>query len=63
MRVFEEYGNVSNAKIITNKYNERSKRFGFVIIDDSAVAEAIKEQNGTTRDSRNVVVNQVDERK
>jgi len=58
-RVFEEYGTVSSSKIIVDKYSGRSKGFGFVIMDDMEESKiAIKELNGTTLGSRDIVVNE-----
>ena len=56
---FEEYGEVSSAKVITDKFTGRSKGFGFVEMpnDDQAQA-AIAAMNGTAVDGRNVVVNE-----
>jgi len=45
---FEEYGQVSSVKIITDKYSGRSKGFGFVEMSNDAEAQqAIDELNGT----------------
>jgi len=58
-QVFEEYGEVSTAKIISDKYTGRSKGFGFVVMDNSEDAEkAIKKLNGIELDSREIVVNE-----
>lgn len=63
-RVFEEYGSVADAKIITDKYDGRSKGFGFVVMDDQAEAEnAINELSGSTLENREMIVNQARERK
>lgn len=57
--MFEEYGTVSSAKIIIDKYNGRSKGFGFIEMDDQDQAEqAIKELNGTSFKERDLVVNE-----
>jgi len=57
--IFEEYGTVSSVKIITDKYNGRSKGFGFVEMDDEDHAgQAIKELNGTSFKERDLVVNE-----
>ncbi len=57
--VFSEYGTVSSAKIITDKYNGRSKGFGFVVMDDDEEArKAISELNGAALESRDIVVNE-----
>ena len=62
--IFEDYGTVSEAKIITDKFTGRSKGFGFVVIDDSAVAnKAITELNGATLENRALVVNEARPRK
>lgn len=56
---FSEYGTVSSAKIISDKYNGRSKGFGFVTMDDDEEArKAISELNGSTMGSREIVVNE-----
>ena len=58
-RIFEDYGTVSSAKIIIDKYNGRSKGFGFVIMDDADESKnAIRELNGATLESREIVVNE-----
>lgn len=62
--IFEEYGSVSEVKIITDKYSGRSKGFGFVTMDDSAEGKkAISELNGTTVGSREIVVNEAREKR
>jgi RNA recognition motif-containing protein len=45
--VFEEYGSVESAKIITDRETGRSKGFGFVeMSDDSAAQDAINDLDG-----------------
>jgi RNA recognition motif-containing protein len=62
--VFEEYGTVSSAKIITDKFSGRSKGFGFVEMDnDQDGNKAIEELNGATYENREMVVNEARERK
>lgn len=62
--IFEEYGDVTEAKIITDKYNGRSKGFGFVIMENNSAAKtAIKKLSGTTFENRQIVVNEARERK
>jgi len=57
--LFEKYGEVSSAKIIFDKYENRSKGFGFVEMPDDAQAQtAIDELNDTTLDGRQIVVKQ-----
>ena len=62
--IFEEYGEVNSAKVITDKYTGRSRGFGFVVMDNSAEAnKAIEELNGATLESREMVVNEAKPRK
>ncbi|MCB0804824.1 MAG: RNA-binding protein [Bacteroidales bacterium] len=62
--VFEEYGDVSDVKVITDKYSGRSKGFGFVVMDnDDEANKAIGELNGATLENRQMVVNEARERK
>jgi RNA recognition motif-containing protein len=56
---FAEFGEVSSAKIIMDRYSGRSKGFGFVEMDnDSEAEEAIKSLNETDMQGRNLRVNQ-----
>jgi len=58
-RTFEEYGTVSSANVITDKFSGRSKGFGFVTMDnDDEANKAIEELNGTSIKDREVVVNE-----
>ncbi|MDD5548365.1 MAG: RNA-binding protein, partial [Sulfurovaceae bacterium] len=51
--LFEQYGEVSSAKIITDRETGRAKGFGFVTMDDDAAAlEAIEALNGKDFDGR-----------
>ncbi|MDD3567950.1 MAG: RNA-binding protein [Bacteroidales bacterium] len=60
---FEEYGEVSAARIITDKFSGRSKGFGFVEMpDDEQAKKAIEELDGAEVDGRTIVVNQAQER-
>jgi RNA recognition motif-containing protein len=62
--VFEEYGTVDSAKVITDKYSGRSKGFGFVEMANQEEAEkAIEELNGATLENREMVVNEARPRK
>jgi RNA recognition motif-containing protein len=61
---FEEYGEVSTARIITDKFSGRSKGFGFVEMpDDEQARKAIEELDGAEVDGRTIVVNQAEEKK
>jgi RNA recognition motif-containing protein len=55
---FAEYGEVTSAKVIMDKYTNRSKGFGFVeMTDDTAAEKAIAELNGATIEGRQIRVN------
>jgi RNA recognition motif-containing protein len=57
--LFEEFGTVSSANVITDKFSGRSKGFGFVTMEDSEEANnAIKALNGSTMKSRDITVNE-----
>jgi RNA recognition motif-containing protein len=57
--LFGNYGTVSSAKIITDKFSGRSKGFGFITMDNDQEAQnAIKELNGSSLKNRNIVVNE-----
>lgn len=63
-KLFSKYGEVSSAKIITDKYNGRSKGFGFVEMEDQdAAKQAIEALDGTTQGSRDIVVNEAKPKK
>jgi len=54
---FEQFGSVSSAKIIFDKYENRSKGFGFVEMDnDDEALNAIQSLNETEFDGRTIVV-------
>ena len=54
---FEEYGEVTSAKIVTDKMTQRSRGFGFVEMPDDAAAEkAISELDGASVQGRNIRV-------
>jgi len=62
--LFEEFGEVSSVKIISDKYSGRSKGFGFVeMADDEQAKKAIEGLNGTEVEGRTIVVNEAEERK
>ena len=61
---FEEYGEVSSVKIITDKFSGRSKGFGFIEMpDDESAQKAINELNGAEVAGRKIVVNKAEEKK
>jgi RNA recognition motif-containing protein len=54
---FEEFGEVSSAKIIMDKFTGRSKGFGFVEMpNDEEAMNAIDELNDSELDGRRIVV-------
>lgn len=56
--LFEEYGQVSSAKVITDKMTGRSRGFGFVEMDDDAQGQkAIEELNQCEFDGKVISVN------
>ena len=58
-KLFGEYGDVSSAKVITDKFTNRSKGFGFVEMPDKQAAEtAIRELDGKMLDGRSVKVSE-----
>ena len=60
---FERFGEVTDAKVITDRDTGRSRGFGFVTFaDDQAGATAIAEMNGTELDGRSIRVNEAEER-
>jgi len=55
---FADYGEVSSAKVITDKETNRSRGFGFVEMpDDAAAQKAITELDGAMVDGRSIKVN------
>jgi RNA recognition motif-containing protein len=55
--LFEEYGTVSSAKIITDRETGRSKGFGFVEMDEEGEGQrAIEELNDAEYDGRTLAV-------
>ena len=57
--LFASYGEVSSAKIVTDKFTNRSKGFGFVEMpNDEQAQAAIAALNGSDVDGRSIVVNE-----
>jgi len=58
-QLFEEYGEVSSAKVVTDRYTGRSRGFGFVEMPDNEVAQrAISELNQVEFDGKVITVNE-----
>ncbi|MCI1780165.1 MAG: RNA-binding protein [Bacteroidales bacterium] len=56
--LFAGFGEVTSAKVITDKFSGRSRGFGFVeMADDNEGQKAIDQLNGAEYDGRNLVVN------
>lgn len=57
--LFAAHGEVTSAKIVTDKFTGRSKGFGFVEMpNDEQANAAIAALNGTELDGRSIVVNE-----
>ena len=56
--LFEEFGEVTSAKIILDKFTQRSRGFGFVEMGDDAARQAIAQLNGADFMGKNLVVNE-----
>src|SRR5688572_18572794 len=57
--MFASFGEVSSAKIVTDKFTQRSKGFGFVEMpNDEQAQAAIAQLNGSEVEGRNIVVNE-----
>ena len=60
---FEEFGEVSSASVITDKFTGKSKGFGFVEMpNDEEAMKAISELNDSTLDGRTIVVKKAEPR-
>ena len=56
--LFESHGTVESAKVITDRYTDRSRGFGFVEMSTQEEAEqAIQALNGTELEGRSLTVN------
>lgn len=61
--IFEQYGEVSSAKIIIDRATGRSKGYGFIeMTEEDAAKKAIEELNGAEVEGREIVVNVAQER-
>ena len=62
-QAFEGFGNVVEAKVITDRETGRSRGFGFVTFDnESSATDAIAAMDGQMIDGRTVKVNVAQER-
>ncbi len=61
---FEEYGEVTDAKVITDRDTGRSRGFGFVTFADGAAADtAVEQMNGAQLDGRTLNVDEARDRR
>ena len=62
-QAFAQFGELSEAKVITDRETGRSRGFGFVtFVDDAAADRAISEMDGKELEGRAVKVNQAEEK-
>jgi cold-inducible RNA-binding protein len=62
-QAFERFGQVTDAKVITDRETGRSRGFGFVsFADDEAAANAITEMDGSDMDGRTIKVNEAEDK-
>ena len=63
-QAFSAFGQVTEAKVITDRDTGRSRGFGFVTFADEGDAQtAIQQMDGTTLDNRSIRVNEAQDRK
>ncbi|MEO1269107.1 MAG: RNA-binding protein [Myxococcota bacterium] len=63
-QAFETFGEVTEAKVITDRETGRSRGFGFVTFANAADAEqAMGDMDGTTLDGRTIRVNEAHDRR
>ena len=62
-KAFAPYGEVTEAKVITERDTGRSRGFGFVTFaQDEDAKTAISKMHGTSLDGRNITVNEAQEK-
>ena len=63
LQAFEKFGEVVEAKVITDRDSGRSRGFGFVTFHDDSVAnQAMNELDGTELDGRTIKVNEAQDK-
>jgi RNA recognition motif-containing protein len=61
---FSRFGEITEAKVITDRDSGRSRGFGFVTFEDPAAADkAIAEMNGSSLDGREITVNEAQDKR
>lgn len=62
-QAFDRFGEITEAKVITDRETGRSRGFGFVTFsDDDGANTAVTEMDGTMLDGRSIKVNEAQER-
>ncbi len=62
-KAFEPFGEITEAKVITERDTGRSRGFGFVtFVRDEDARTAISKMHGTSLDGRNITVNEAQEK-
>ncbi len=60
---FSRFGEIAEAKVITDRETGRSRGFGFVTFaNDESATTAITEMNGTELDGRTIKVNEAEDK-
>ena len=58
-QAFEQFGEILEATVVTDRQTGRSRGFGFVtFVDDDNALKAVSELDGTELDGRNIRVNE-----
>jgi RNA recognition motif-containing protein len=60
--MFSAHGTVESATVITDRESGRSRGFGFVEMDQTSGHRAMQELNGHSIDSRELKVNEANDR-
>ncbi len=61
-KLFEQYGTVHSAKLVTDRVTSRSRGFGFIEMDEDEAEAAIEALNGSDLDGRGLRVSEARER-
>lgn len=61
--IFAEFGEVTSAKIITDRESGRSRGFGFIEMNDTEAKKAIEELNGVEYKGFQLTVNEAREKR
>lgn len=61
-QLFSEYGEVSSARVVTDRDTGRSRGFGFVEIEAADAAVVISATNGRDIDGRPIRVNEAEDK-